>query len=519
MSLWIRSLGGMLSGAGSVVFKTGLNLLVIPILIQHLGLDVFGLYLLLLAILELATLLNLGLGNALISMLGHHLPETQERRSYLAVGHAVFIGLALLILLGGLVFCFHFPERFHVQPGMADMARTSFLLMIVEAAILLYSSYNHAILLSHCAHQWTNLSDTLYYFIANAGSLVLLILGYDLTAVMSARLIGVIMRQALMTFYTWRLEPFAFRHGLVLAPRACKELFSLGGHAIVLNISIILSHKIDDLVIARFLPLSAVGLFEIVFRLLGVIIQVALKLSEGAFPLFARFKAEQSADNAKLLFLRMSSFLNIVSCLIILGIVCHYGELIRLFSAHRISPEQTWPVLLTAIPCLLSGVLQMPANALLFTWGHRKFLTVTSLIAAISNVVLSLILVQSMGVVGVALGTLIPQLIQHQAGLVRRTCVELGISAPTYLKQVHGALIIPLVVSYIWIQLFAPWVHSLAHAERWILFPILCACGGAFFLGLSVWFAQTASPQERALFDKYVRLPLQNRYSTLKKVS
>lgn len=515
MSLWKRSLGGMLSGAGSIGFKTGLNLLLVPLLIAMLGLDAFGLYVLLIALLELTVLLDLGLGNALVTLLGGQTPDSAARKTYLAAGHLVFILLTLLVLLGGLVLLPGFTEQFHIQPALRVAARNAALLTLLEAALTLYGSYARALLLTHCAHQWSNVSDTLYYFIANVGGLLLLLAGFDLTAVMAARLLGAVLRQGLMTVFVCRLEPLAFRHGLSLRIADWKPLFHLGGHAMLLNISIILSHKMDSLIIARFLPLSAVAVFEIVFRLLGIANQVALKLSEVSFPLFARMAAEQRRDDAQRLFLRLSALLYLVAALMTLAIVCHYPELVRLFSSGSITTTQTLPVLLAAIPCMLSGVLQMTANAWLFTWGHRNYLTVTSLLAAVGNVALSLILVQWLGILGVALGTMVPQLIQHQAGLIRHSCRELGITAGQYLKEVYVSTLIPLLSAFVWIQLFAPWVHGLAHADRLILLPIAIASGGAVLLGLAIWFLRTASREERALLNEHILSPLQARLSPI----
>ena len=69
MSVRRRTLLGMASGAGSIVIKTGLNLLVIPLMVTRLGMDMFGLYILLVGILEIAVLLDFGVTPALATLL------------------------------------------------------------------------------------------------------------------------------------------------------------------------------------------------------------------------------------------------------------------------------------------------------------------------------------------------------------------------------------------------------------------------------------------------------------------
>jgi O-antigen/teichoic acid export membrane protein len=509
MSLKKRYLGGMLSGAGSVLFKTGLNMAVIPMLIGYLGLDTFGLYVLLLALLESSMMFGLGLTSALTKVLGA-MPD--NRSQYLRVGHGMFGALALLILLAAMIIWPRFSHIFHIAPELTDTAQASFLLIMLEAGLSVYSTYYQAILLAHCEHQWTNLADTLYYAIANVGALILLMAGFNLPAILAIRLAGAILRLALMMIQSVKIEPAAIRCNAPYRKNILIELSRLSLQGMMINFSVIISHKIDDLVIARFLPLSAVGIYEIVFRFLGTTMQVCLKLSEGAFPLFSRMASENRREDAANLFLRMSGFLNMVAGMMLLLIVFYYRELFVIFSAGRVPLESTIPVLIVAVPCVLSGVLQLSASAWLFAWGHQKFLTVSSLLAALANLALSLIFVQMFGIVGVALGTLIPQLIQHQGSLIRKTCQSLKISAGRYIMTVHGALILPLAVSYGWIQLWKPVLENTPFP-----LPVIALTGASgALIGSLVWFALSATEMEKNLVAEKCIRPLKTALRTWK---
>lgn len=507
-----RSLFGMLTGAGSVMVKTGLNILLIPVLISRLGLEGFGLYILLIAIFEVATLLDLGSTNALTTLIGAETDSDRTRRNYLKVGNLLLGSLALLFLLAGLGIAPWFPALFHIDTQLQAVAQTGFTLILFEAALTLYSCYSRSVLLAHCAHQWSNLADTIYSLIANIGALIALLCGGDLVAVLAMRLVGTIARVTLMTAQTHRIDPYAFFPQTPFSLSAAKEVLRLSSHAMMINFSIIVSHKIDDIIIARFLPISAVGIYEIVFRFLGVIIQICLKLNEGVYPLFTRLAALRQTGEARQLFLRMSCFLNLAACLMMMLIVSFYEELFLIFSAGKVPIGQTIPILLVAVPCVLSGVLQMPANALLFTWGQQRFLTVTSIMAAIANLILSVILVQTLGIPGAALGTLIPQLIQHQWGLIGATCRTLNISFLHYIKAVHGAILIPLAVSFLWVQL---WRFTVDLATIKLL-PISLISLTAMLIGSFLWFKLTATPTERQLLKNLLasRFPLLDQSSS-----
>lgn len=506
MTLARRSVFGMASGAGSVVIKTALNLLVIPVMLAKLGSEAFGLYLLLLAFLEMSQLVGLGLTNALTRLLGG---ENADRRPYLKAGHVLFMLLGALVLLTGLALWPSFTRLFNVPLTLIAVGNTAFILMMVEAALMAYSCYYQAVLLSHCAHQWTNIGDTVYALTANIGALIMLALGFDLSAILMVRLLGAVIRLGLMMRQSIKFEPAAIRTRTPLSMGALKETGQLSLQGMMINFSVIISHKIDDIVIAHFLNLEAVAIYELVFRLLGITIQVCLKISEVAFPLFSRMAAKAQRDEARQLFLRMSSLLNFTAAMMIMLVLCYYTDLLGLLSSGKVAIAQTYPVLMIAVPVVLSGVLQMPASSWLFAWGEQKFLTVSSIAAALANLALSLLLVKWLGpkgwgLLGVALGTAIPQLIQHQGSLIRKVCQSLNISLRQYLGSVHGAILVPICISYLWVQLWQP----LVHACPMLLGAIALCAGSALLLGAVIWFTLSASPLEKDLLSQHFITPL-----------
>jgi len=491
-----RYVWGMLSGAGSVVLKTVLNLAVVPLLIAKLGLDVFSLHILFTSILEIAILLDLGASTALVKLLSGSQTDAQKK-AYLEVGHVLFGIVSLLFLLAGFGLTPWFSGLFHIDKSLTPLVTWGLPLTIFEAALSIYACYYQAILLSHCEHQWTNIADTLYTFLSSLAAVILLVLGGDLTTIILFRFVSAGLRLGIMLYQAMRMESDIFRFNPAqLSPVAFREMAHLCGHALSLNLSIIISHKIDAWLIAFFLPLSAVGIYDIVFRMLGITIQICLKMSVGAFPLFSNMAARQAFSEARALFLKLSSMLYFSASLLVVLILSFYGELFSLFSAGHIPIQKTIPVLWMAVPCVLSGVLQLSAASWLFAWGYQPYLTRSSLITSAANLICSIILVHFLGIAGVALGTLIPQLIQHQAGLIRTTCQKLNISLMEYLKTVHASVLLPLFSAACWIQLWR--LLTPMQSIHWtLLLPIGLISLGAVLISVGLWFQLNASEGEK----------------------
>jgi O-antigen/teichoic acid export membrane protein len=506
MNNWQKNLLGMLTGGTSVVIKTLINIFLVPLIIARLGLESFSIYVMLISVYELSTLLDLGATSALITLLGAQKKQSNERNAILQSGHLWFLLLSVLFLAAGLLLGNAFTTLFHIQPTLLPLAMSGLHWVILESVVTLYGYYYEAILLTNLSQQWSNVAETVYHLVANLGSFLALILGMGLDTVFLIRFVAACIRIVFVMANSIRIEPACSR--LPVSPMAIKKLTlpltqmgKLSSHALMINFSIIVSHKIDSFVIASFLPMSAVGIYEIVFRFLGIAVQICLKLNAGLYPLFAELASSQNKEKAAQLFLRMSSLLYCIAAAIITVVVLHYHDLFALFSANKVPVEPTIPILIVAVPTLLSGILQMPANAWLFTWGYQKHLTITSVIAAIANLTLSLLLVKPLGILGVALGTLVPQLVQHQLGQIRTTCLHLNISLQNYLKQVHVAIILPILTCIVWTAVWHPLIQQ-AQSTKLLYIGLVSMTG--VLSSLSLWFWLTASPEENSQLKQLV---------------
>ncbi|MGE0199775.1 MAG: lipopolysaccharide biosynthesis protein [Candidatus Melainabacteria bacterium] len=519
-----RFIGGIVSGTGSVVVKTILNFLMIPVMIHFLGADHFGLYVLLVTIFELILMMELGFGMAIVPLLGQArgLQEATEVASgvttpqapprifgefsvgdLLTMAHRFYLLLALACLALGSLLLLVFPDVFHLSADLGKLGQVALVFTLVEGALTLYAGYYRAILLSHCAHQWTNLTESLYVIISGLLAIGLLMNGYGLVAVVMVRLIAAVIRTLSLIPLAWRLERrsvLSFGAGPMNWP-LLRRVAVMNLHALAIHLCVIVSHKIDTLVIGVYLPLQAVGAFEIVFRFLGIASQIAAKCSEGLLPIYSRMAGVMNQDGSRAVFLRMSQFNNLVVCLLLTLVVVFYEPLFLLVSNNRIPIEDTWLVLWMAVPIIWSGALQFPASHFLFSSGHNRYLTVSSVIAAIVNLVLSLVLVRSMGLPGVALGTLLPQLIQHQGSLIRRTCQIMGIPFREYVGVVHGRILLILLLCVAWTRLLfdvMPLVYPSIWQDKLGLLSGMGLVGlTTFGLAMMLWLRLALSTDEK----------------------
>lgn len=510
----------IVTGAGSVFLKHGLNILLLPILIHTLGVELFSLYMILISIQELTLLLDMGFTDAVVKQLSGLQGSEEHLKGYgeiKKIGHTLFATVSIFVLFFGFSIIPFFPHWLNLDPELHTLSQLSLAIILLEGAITLYITHYKSLLLTHCLNHWSNVGDTVFNFVGIGIGVALLVSGQGLIGLLLARLFGALVRGVIIITQTLKIESDAFWPKASFNFSRLKEMGRLTFHAMMVNFSIIISHKIDTFVIAFFLPLTAVGCYEIVFRFLGSALQVCIKICDSTFPLFARLMASSEKnlsekEKARQLFLRISCFNNFVISLLLLIIVSFYPELFKLFSAGRMDIAPTLPVLALAVPVIWSSALQIPACYFLYVANRQRYLSISSVLASLSNLTLSLILVKPFGITGVAAGTLIPQFIQHQFSLIYTACKELNIGFKEYVTEVYSKVFVIISLAFLALQSLKHFFLYAAEPMVFILFISFIVSA----LSVWAWFAWTATTQEKTFFVLKLIYPCQDLKKALK---
>ena len=152
--------------------------------------------------------------------------------------------------------------------------------------------------------------------------------------------------------------------------------------------------------------------------------------------------------------------------------------------------------------------MQIPAFHYLFASGEHRYMSASSLIAAGSNLGLSLSLVTPLGLIGVALGTFIPQLIQHQGFIIRKACQTLHVSTMEYITTVHLKNSIPLLTSLALVLSLKEWVPL----GSMPLVGIGWMSAIALLLGSVLWYQFATSAEEKAFAETHIFSPIKIKF-------
>ena len=182
----------------------------------------------------------------------------------------------------------------------------------------------------------------------------------------------------------------------------------------------VLRFKIDDLVIASYVGLAMVTHYSIAIRLIEYIGQLLSAVLGMFLPIFTKYDAKGEDDEMRSKFLivtEMSVFLTLllIPPLMILGKV-----FIELWMGEKYSDAYI-PLLVLGAAAILAGCNRVCITALYATAKHKYYAKINLLEGGI-NLILSLLLVQYYGIIGVAFGTAISTVYIKAVLLPRYTC-------------------------------------------------------------------------------------------------
>lgn len=209
-----------------------------------------------------------------------------------------------------------------------------------------------------------------------------------------------------------------------------KDLFGYSLWSFVIAIAYQMRNNVDNFVIAGFLSAASVTPYAIGLRLVDYLAQFLSQATNMFIPIFTAYHAKEDTKelNSKLLFITR---LNLVLALIAGGGLTIFGDA---FITRWIGPDYdiAYWVMVILLTGRMIGFANHPLNSALYAINKHKIIAKLDVIEVALNLALSLILVQFYGLIGVALGTMIPLLLLRLCFLPAFACKALNMPIQDY---------------------------------------------------------------------------------------
>lgn len=394
----------------ALVTSTGIALRLAPFVVHSLGDRSYGLWTLVTTIGTYYGLLDLGLSGAVTRHVAGALGEREhdEVNRVASSALAMYFGIASLVFIISVV-CAALGFLFFRSPAELAVFRRLVLLSGACTAVTVPVRVFFGVLNAHLRFDLSAGLD-IFSVVMRAGIIYgLLKRDAGVTALAWTNLFVAIL-SLLISFFLSRKISSNFKLGLAYCKReTAKKLVHYGSISLVAQVADLLRFQVDALVVAGFLGVAAVTHYNIAGSLAQYFISLMLAATGALGPVFSRLEAVCDSESMRFtlhLGTKASVALATFVCFGLLAwgrpfIICWMGA----------SYLDAFPPLVALALGTTVALWQTASLQLLYGTSKHGLFAIFNSAEGIANLLLSLLLVCRFGMLGVALGTMIPMML------------------------------------------------------------------------------------------------------------
>ncbi len=410
-----------------------ISIFLFPFVIHKLGDSIYGVWVLVSSLTGYLGLLDLGIGISVVKYVSEFLGKKDTRKIreivsgafllYSFIGGIALIVVAILSIIGPRVFTINPP----LTPGIFQLlilivgfnVAIGFPLGVFGGILKGYQRYdldtyiNMGILL---------LRSTLIVVFLSRGYGIVSLAIITLTTNLAGYLSRFIFALNLLGKGWFQLEK---------GKKTIRKILQYSSFVFLAGIAGRMIYETDSIIIGIFLSTSAITYYAVGWKLIAYLRELASLASNVLVPVASDFESKRLVQENRKLLIEGTKYLFLMSLFFGIIFVFMGRDIITLWIGEKYSPV-AYPILLVLALSELFALPQYVSSSILYGWGKHRFFSFLCIGEAIANLLLSLILVKPYGLIGVAMGTVIPHVISTTLILPFYVCRELKLSLGFY---------------------------------------------------------------------------------------
>lgn len=397
-----------LAGRGIAVLVSFVS---VPLTVRYLGAERYGAWVTISTAMAWIALADLGLSNSLTNAVSEGYAKENEGLAAEYVAAAFWSLLLVATFLSALFLplwrVLPWEHVFNVQSAQAraevgPAVAVAFVIFALNLPASLVSKVYGAYQEVSIANTWSAAGNIL-----SLGALILVTRLQEGLALLvvavsgTALLVNVVSAVWLFGYSKPWLVPRIRR----VTSAAVRKLTSQGGMFFLIQIAALVLFQTDNLIIAHYLGAAAVTPYSVTWRLFNYTMIFQVLASPSYWPAYAEAFARGDRDWVRRSF-RMNFQFTLASAFVIALPLVFFGRWIILKWAGSAAVPSRNLLLCMGVWSLIYGAMTSQ-SCLLASSGRVKVQTFYSIAAAVTNLILSIVLVQRMGLTGVILGTIV----------------------------------------------------------------------------------------------------------------
>jgi O-antigen/teichoic acid export membrane protein len=411
-----------------------IGLVMLPFNLRHLGQDAYGLWMLSAGVTVHFSVLDLGYGSAVVKFIAQYRAHRDGRALneiastmffvYAAIGVAAYLVVIALAL--------NFQHFFRITPEQAEIGKWILLIIGLNIACNFPFSVFGGVIDGFQRYDRNNLVaivTSLCVAIANAA---VLLSGYGLIALVAATTSVRLLAYAVYRMNAYRIYPPLRIRAAFFRKSRLREVTGFSVYSSVIDWANKLNYELDEIVIGVFLGSAPVAVWAVADRIIAGIQRLTNQVNGVLFPFIV--DSDQMNKNARLKRLLLEGTrLSVATVVpIAVGLILLAYPLVNAWVGPKMIGSAPIIQILAIVVALRVG--NATATTLLKGAGRVKYLAAVNIATGLANMIMSTLLVKPFGLVGVAVGTLVPVAFSTIFVLFPAACRRVGVPMGTAVR-------------------------------------------------------------------------------------
>jgi O-antigen/teichoic acid export membrane protein len=484
------------------IWSTVIVLLLTPYIINHIGVERYGIWAIVGVLTSYCGLLDFGISTSFIK----YIAEFYSNRDYDKINQVVNTGFicysVFAVLIIGLAFLAinQLLHLFNISLSLQNEARTVLVLGIIIFGINGIFSPFTSIQSSLQRMDITNKVLIAISIPQVIGTVLFLELGYGLIGLMVNNAIIVGLTNIVNLIIAFKILPqLHFSPARLSRKEMLRKLFGLGYKIRITTIAGWIQGQMDKIFLAYFLNVSAVTYYSVSSNLASRLKEMPVLLTSAILPAATELDTKTDKEQLYALYYRAMKYTFLVGFLVLFGVILLANPFIYLWLGKGF--EKSALTLQILMLGFFMNLITAPGYQILNGMGKPNYAMISAIIAAVLNLILNLILVIKIGYFGVVIGTTISLSISAIYFLFMANQM-LKLSILDLARKILVTPIIACVIPFLIVYLLMLQIQQM----KWgILFGL-----GLLYLILTVVFILASN-----FFDKFDKVTI-NKYAPIR---
>lgn len=468
-----------------------------PYTIRKLGLDDYGLWVLVLAIVGYGGLLELGVQTSVIKLVAQKNAANDQDglQRIVSTAYAFFQMAGLLIACVLILIAYLFVSRMVSYPEQHDVVRLLFVILGINTAICFPSYVLGGVIYGMQRYVAKSCLDV-FLAVTNAGlTFMVLEQGRGIVGLAMVKMIVDIASIFVLFLLTRKILPRLRIRFKEVSVASFRELFSLGGKIFISSTTTRIATNTEPVIVSAILSNAWTTIFSVPKRMVEYVRAISMAATTGFMPMFSDLKGRGDTGQIAQLYDQYTRYILMmvipfISCIMVLGV-----PFIRLWIGDEMAIKSGNLIYYLSVAFLIQSLEPLIAR-LLIGVGKVNFLVAVSSIGAMGYLLLGALLVYFYGIDGIGVSSVVISLL-YQVFYIPYVCRYLKVSM---MKHVIYCQVRP-VVSWCVVSFCLYLVTLISDCDSY--FKIIVACFIGFLLyGIICYFYVLIYSEKKFIINK-----------------